>query len=154
VIALDTNILVRYLLNDDPKQTRVAAALLAQNSVYTAPPTVMLELVWVLKVNGCSREEIIKGLRLLLGLPNFKPKAFEALCYAVRWFEEGMDFGDALHLALRGCENIQILLRTLPIPAWLRCERGKIRLRRPATRPNFAPFAPCHAGLATFSLRT
>ena len=99
-MALDTNILARYLLNDDPAQTQAASALLAQDKDYTAPPTVMLELVWVLKVNGCNREEIIKGLRLLLGLPNFKPKAFEALCYAVRWFEEGMDFGDALHLAM------------------------------------------------------
>jgi len=58
-----------------------------------------LELVWVLKVNGCAREEIAKGLRLLFGLPNFKPKQFEALCYALQWFEQGMDFGDALHLA-------------------------------------------------------
>ncbi len=100
MIALDTNILARYLLNDDPAQTQAASALLAQDKDYTAPPTVMLELVWVLKANGCNREEILKGLRLLLGLPNFKPKAFEALCYAVRWFEEGMDFGDALHLAM------------------------------------------------------
>lgn len=100
MIALDTNILARYLLNDDPAQTQSACALLAQDKDYTAPPTVMLELAWVLKVNGCNREEILKGLRLLLGLPNFKPKAFEALCYAVRWFEEGMDFGDALHLAM------------------------------------------------------
>jgi predicted nucleic-acid-binding protein len=100
VIALDTNILARYLLNDDHMQTRAAGALLAQDRSYTASPTVILELAWVLKANGCNRGEIIKGLRLLLGLPNFKPKAFEALCYAVRWFEEGMDFGDALHLAM------------------------------------------------------
>lgn len=100
MISLDTNVLARYLLGDDVRQTPVAAALLAEDQDYTAPPTVMLELAWVLKANGCTREEVIKGLRLLLGLPNFKPKGFEALCYAVRWFEEGMDFGDALHLAL------------------------------------------------------
>lgn len=100
MIALDTNILARYLLNDDPEQADAATRLLARKEHYTAPPTVLLELVWVLKVNGCGREEIAKGLRLLLGLPNFRPKALEAICYALHWFEQGMDFGDALHLAL------------------------------------------------------
>lgn len=100
MMALDTNILARYLLNDESGQTESATDLLARDKDYTAPPTVMLELVWVLKVNGCAREEIVKALRLLLGLPNFKPKEFEALCYAIRWYEEGMDFGDALHMAL------------------------------------------------------
>ncbi len=100
MIALDTNILARYFLNDDPKQSKAAIALLSKKQIYTAPPTVILELVWVLRVNGCEREQIIKALRLLLGLPNFKPKQFEALCYALRWYEEGMDFGDALHMAL------------------------------------------------------
>lgn len=47
-----------------------------------------------------SREEISKGLRALLGLPNFKPKEFESLSCALGWFDEGMDFADALHLAL------------------------------------------------------
>lgn len=105
MIALDTNVLARYFLNDEPKQAKAAAALLAKNQVYTAPPTVILELVWVLSVNGCEREEILKALRLLLGLPNFKPKQFEALCYAVHWYEQGLDFGDALHLALSAADQ-------------------------------------------------
>lgn len=105
MIALDTNILARYFLNDDPKQGKTAATLLAQKQVYTAPPTVILELVWVLSVNGCERDEILKALRLLLGLPNFKPKQFEALCYAVHWYEQGMDFSDALHLALSAADQ-------------------------------------------------
>ena len=65
----------------------------------------MLELVWVLKMNGCAREEIAKGLRLLFGHPDFKPRQFEALCYAPQWFEQGMDFGDALHLAQSAGED-------------------------------------------------
>ena len=100
MMVLDTNILARYLLNDDIVQAKAAARLLASHRRFTVPPTVLLELAWVLKVNGCTRDEIVKGLRLLLGLPNFKPKEMEALCYALQWFEQGMDFGDALHLAL------------------------------------------------------
>ncbi|MDD5330763.1 MAG: type II toxin-antitoxin system VapC family toxin [Sulfuricella sp.] len=105
MIALDTNILARYLLNDDADQAAAAARLLSRKQTFTVPPTVLLELVWVLKVNGCARQEIAKGLRLLFGLPNFKPKEFEALCYALQWFEQGMDFGDALHLALSAAEE-------------------------------------------------
>jgi predicted nucleic-acid-binding protein len=100
VIALDTNILARFLLNDDPAQFKQARDLLARPNDFTAPPTVLLELVWVLESYDCTRAEIIQALRVLLGLPNFKPKSFEAICYAVNWYETGMDFGDALHLAL------------------------------------------------------
>lgn len=100
MIALDTNILVRLLLKDDPIQFKLARDLLARPNDYTAPPTVLLELVWVLESNDCTRAEIVQALHMLLGLPNFKPKSFEAICYAVKGYEAGMDFGDALHLAL------------------------------------------------------
>ncbi len=95
MISLGTNILARFLLNDDPVQFKLARA-----SDYTAPPTVLLELVWVLESYDCTRAEVVQALHVLLGLPNFKPKSFEAVCYAVNWYETGMDFGHALHLAL------------------------------------------------------
>lgn len=100
MIALDTNILARLLLKDDAAQFKQARELLSRPEVYTAPPTVILELVWVLESSDCTRDEILKSLRALLGLPNFKPKSFEALCQAIKWYEAGMDFGDAMHLAL------------------------------------------------------
>lgn len=100
MIAIDTNILARFLLNDDPFQFKQARDLLARPNDYTAPPTVLLELVWVLESYDCTRTEVLNALRMLLGLPNFKPKSFEAICYAVNWYEAGMDFGDALNLAL------------------------------------------------------
>jgi predicted nucleic-acid-binding protein len=100
MIALDTNILARFLLNDDPAQFKQARDLLARPDIYTAPPTVLLELVWVLESYDCTRDEVVQALKMLMGLPNFKPKSFEAICYAVNWYAEGMDFGDAIHLAL------------------------------------------------------
>ncbi len=100
MIALDTNILARLLLKDDAAQFRLAKELLARDDLYTAPPTVILELVWVLESYDCTRAEVLQALRTLFGLPNFKPKSFEALCHAIKWYESGMDFGDALHLAL------------------------------------------------------
>lgn len=100
MIALDTNILARFLLNDNPAQFKQARDLLARPDVYTATSTVLLELVWVLESYDCTRDEIVQALKMLMGLPNFKPKSFEAICYAVNWYAEGMDFGDAIHLAL------------------------------------------------------
>lgn len=106
MIALDTNILARFLLKDDTAQFRLAKELLARDVLYTASPTVMLELVWVLESYDCTCEEILLALHTLLGLPNFKPKSFEALCHAINWYETGMDFGDALHLALSAEDDL------------------------------------------------
>ena len=100
MISLDTNILARLLLRDDPRQFDRARELLARECDYTAPITVMLELVWVLEVNDCARQDIAHGLGLLLGLPNFKPQLSGALRQALAWHAQGLDFANALHLAL------------------------------------------------------
>jgi hypothetical protein len=47
-----------------------------------------------------SRAEIARAFRLLVGLPNFTLRQLDSLLYALGWYEEGMDFGDALHLAM------------------------------------------------------
>lgn len=107
MIALDTNLLARLLLRDDARQHARARQLLAREQDYTAPATVMLELVWVLEVNDCMREDIARGLHLLLGLPNFKPQQADALRQALDWYALGLDFADALHLALsQGSEEL------------------------------------------------
>ena len=100
MIALDTNLLARLLLRDDKKQHARAVQLLASKQDFTAPVTAMLELVWVLEVNGCSTDDVVRGLNLLLGLPNFKPQQADALRQALLGFAQGLDFSDALHLAL------------------------------------------------------
>lgn len=126
MIALDTNLLARFLLKDDAAQFRLARELLSRPDVYTAPPTVILELVWVLESCDCTRADVLQGLRALLGLPNFKPKSFEALCRAIKWYEAGMDFGDALHLALSEGDEVFVSFdKTL----------GKIAARHGASPP-------------------
>lgn len=107
MIALDTNLLARLLLRDDARQHARARQLLAREQDYTAPVTVLLELVWVLEVNDCAREDIARGINLLLGLPNFKPQQADALRQALDWYAQGLDFADALHLAQsHGCEEL------------------------------------------------
>lgn len=100
MIALDTNILARLLLADDAAQCARAQALLARSDVYTAPITVMIELVWVLESNDRNRDEIGRALGLLLSLANFRSAHADEVRAALQWYGEGMDFSDALHLAL------------------------------------------------------
>lgn len=99
--ALDTNVLARLLLADDAAQLARAKALLNQPEIFTAPVTVMLELVWVLEANDCTPAHIARGLALLLDLPNFRPAHAPELRQALAWYASGMDFADALHLALK-----------------------------------------------------
>lgn len=100
MIALDTNLLARLLLQDDTEQYARAKALLKTEQVFGAPVTVFLELVWVLEVNGIGRAEIRRGIHLLLGLANFTPPEANAVRHALDAYAQGMDFADALHLAL------------------------------------------------------
>lgn len=105
MIALDTKLLARLLLQDDKVQHARVKALLAKDAIFTAPVTVFLELVWVLEANDCTAGEIAKGLTLLLGLPNFKPEQADAVRAAIQGYAQGMDFADALHLALSGASD-------------------------------------------------
>ena len=82
-----------------------ARALLQTDQVFTAPVTVFLELVWVLEANDCVPADIQRGLSLLLGLGNFKPPQADAVRDALRSYVQGVDFADALHLALSASDD-------------------------------------------------
>jgi len=73
LIALDTNILARYLLDDEPAQARAARRLLAEaKSEYWIPVTVVLELAWVLRKADAPRRLVMERLRDLLSLRNVR----------------------------------------------------------------------------------
>jgi predicted nucleic-acid-binding protein len=97
--AIDTNVLVRLLMKDDPAQlARVTTMLRAATAC--AMPTVILETEWVLRsVYRLKPGEILFGLRGLLGLAELRIEMPEAVAQGLDWFEQGMDFADALHLA-------------------------------------------------------
>ena len=100
MIVLDTNLLLRYLLNDDAAQARRVQHLLETSAQITITSSIVLELVWVLECSECSRAEIVGALRHVLGLANMRLPHEAELYRAVQWFEQGLDFADALHLAL------------------------------------------------------
>jgi predicted nucleic-acid-binding protein len=103
LIALDTNILARYLLDDEPAQARVARRLLADaKAEYWIPATVVLELAWVLRKTDAPRNVVMEKLRDLLSLRNVRVQNADPVFQSLRWAAQGMDLADALHLVLSG----------------------------------------------------
>lgn len=99
VRAIDTNVVVRFLVADDPRQAKVARAVIEKGEVFI-PATVLLETEWVLRAGyGFGAEEIAVGLRGLGGLDGIMMEEPAAVAQALDWLGEGMDFADALHLA-------------------------------------------------------
>jgi len=103
LIALDTNILARYLLDDEPAQARTARRLLADaKAEYWIPVTVVLELAWVLRKTDAPRNVVMERLRDLLSLRNVRVQNADLVFQSLRWAAQGMDLADALHLVLSG----------------------------------------------------
>ncbi len=102
MIAVDTNILVRLLIADDPAQLRRAQRLLQGEDTYWVPVTVLLELAWVLQKKDWERATLAQKMRELLAAPNMRPQHPEAVYRALDWYAKGTDFADALHVALSG----------------------------------------------------
>ncbi|MGI3778659.1 MAG: type II toxin-antitoxin system VapC family toxin [Janthinobacterium lividum] len=104
--AVDTNVVVRFLVGDDPKQTEKARQVIGREPVFV-PRTVVLEVEWVLRgVYGMAVERVVPALRALAGLPGVTFEDAAMVAKAMAWAEAGLDFADALHLAAaRECEG-------------------------------------------------
>jgi predicted nucleic-acid-binding protein len=102
VIAFDTNVLLRLLLNDEPRQARQAQALVdravSRSDKVLLPDVVLCELEWVLgAVYDVPRPEIIRTLRGLLDTDIFAFFDRSAVVEALRDYEAGnADFSDYL----------------------------------------------------------
>lgn len=99
VIAVDTNILVRLLTEDDAEQFARAQALFAVSVIFI-PKTVVLETEWVLR-RAYRRQPaaVIDALAKLVSLHNVTCEDEPALHRALALARDGMDFASALHLA-------------------------------------------------------
>lgn len=103
--SLDTNVILRYLVEDDPRQTRVAQRYIekhaaAGNSLFLGT-SVILETEWVLRsVYEFTKEQIIE---VFVGLLEAREMAFQdeaSLERAIhRYRELSIDFADCLHVA-------------------------------------------------------
>jgi len=113
MIALDTNILARFYVDDpgDPEaeqQRPVAFEVIARSPSLFVPLTVILELEWVLRAfYRFDAARVIQVMEHLLGLPNVNVEEAGRVAQALLLLGQGMDFADALHLSGSGhCEAL------------------------------------------------
>jgi len=98
MLAIDANLVVRYLTRDHPEQSPRARTLIDGQPVLV-PVTVMLEVEWVLRSSYDYRPaEVARAMRAFAGLPTVTVEAGAMLAAALDLAEKGMDFADALHL--------------------------------------------------------
>jgi len=101
MIGLDTNVLVRYITQDDPNQSRAAAKLIDSLSATTPgfiTMIVVVELAWVLEsCYSAKKNEIVQVLETLLRSKELIVEQAELVWQALRTFARGhADFSDCL----------------------------------------------------------
>lgn len=114
MIGLDTNILARYLVQDDPIQSSRASALIdsltGERRGYISV-TALVELVWVLESNyDLDKDGIIRVLEMLLRTRTFLVEQVATVSRAVDLFYTSRaDFQDCLiscSCKAAGCDGI------------------------------------------------
>jgi predicted nucleic-acid-binding protein len=122
VIALDTNVLVRFLVEDDPKQSAAAASLISRviagGETFFVSDIVVCEMVWVMSVSyDIGRKEIAGALRNLLRARHVTFRAVDQLIRALEAYEAGKgDFADYLireHARAANCDQVATFDRVL-----------------------------------------
>ena len=111
--VIDTNLLVRYLVDDDPVKTKAVEALLQEAARgqwrLRIPGVVMAELVWVLEsYYRMDRQEIAELVESILNTPGVDVSDAEVISQAARSYGSGsMDFIDAVILAFAQATGIR-----------------------------------------------
>jgi predicted nucleic-acid-binding protein len=101
MIAVDTNVLVRLLTGDDPKQAAAAQSLFAAGPIWIAK-TVLLETGWVLRsLYGFEEPAIREAFTRLLGLKNVHAEDEASVAAALALTVHGIELADAMHLSSR-----------------------------------------------------
>jgi predicted nucleic-acid-binding protein len=102
VIGIDTNVLVRYIAQDDAAQSARATELIEQACSAQAPGfigvVVLMELVWVSEsCYGATRAEVVEILRRILSIRQLVVQEAELVWKALRLFESGKaEFSDCV----------------------------------------------------------
>lgn len=98
MIGIDTNVLVRYLAQDDEDQLRlVLAMLLKKKATFFVPDLVLVETQWVLTaLYDWSIDEVADAFGRLLGVHNLIFEDEGRIRAALRAVRQGADLSDEL----------------------------------------------------------
>ena len=115
MIGIDTNVLVRYLAQDDAAQSRRATSFIEKECDEAAPGFVglvaLVEVVWVSEsCYGAAREEVADIVRRILSIRQLVVQDAETAWKALRLFEASKaDFADCLvasSATAAGCNSV------------------------------------------------
>jgi predicted nucleic-acid-binding protein len=130
VIGIDTNVLLRAILDDDPSQSSAAKALIeaakAAGETIRVDRLVLAEAVWTLaRRYRYTREQLVEVVEALSAVPELRLEDGRAVAEALAVFRDGrLDFADAL---------IGVLNRRAGCAATYTFDRGA------AGSPDYAP---------------
>jgi len=101
MIGIDTNVLVRYVVQDDPRQAAIASQFIETTLGDDEPgwiaSVVLCEFVWVLEAAyGYARNSIAPTLQRLFEIDRFRIEAPSLAWRALDEYRAGADFSDAL----------------------------------------------------------
>lgn len=114
-MGIDTNVLVRYIAQDDAAQSARATSFIEKECSATAPGfvglVVLVEVVWVSESNyGAARQEVAEIVRRILSIKQLVVQDAETAWKALRLFESSKaDFADCLverSAIAAGCESV------------------------------------------------
>ena len=96
MIGIDTNIVLRYLLKDDPALSPRALEIIAGNDCFVSRAA-LTEVVYTLEsYYRSSRADIGRALDALLSVQRVTVEDRAVTERALAWYKAGMDFGDAM----------------------------------------------------------
>jgi predicted nucleic-acid-binding protein len=103
--GIDTNVLIRYLVRDDPEQARKAGQFISRECTADNPALinriVLCEMIWVLEsAYGYSREKVALALGKILRAAQFRVEDHQEAWISYRQYQAGADFADSLIAAI------------------------------------------------------
>jgi predicted nucleic-acid-binding protein len=95
-VTVDTNVLVRAAVRDDPEQAEVATRIMARAEMLAIALSSVCELVWVLRsVYGYRAPRIAEAIRVLLAAENVETNR-PAIDAGLAMLDAGGDFADGV----------------------------------------------------------
>ncbi|KQS03957.1 hypothetical protein ASG11_06590 [Sphingomonas sp. Leaf357] len=99
MIAVDTNVILRLVLDDDDAQVAAARALMLRAPLFVSL-SVLLETGWVLQSRyRFPRAEVADALQLVVNLNGVIVARLPIVLWAIGRYREGADLADMIHLA-------------------------------------------------------
>jgi predicted nucleic-acid-binding protein len=105
VIAIDTNVLLRYLLNDDKNQATLAEKLINGTEIVLITDVVLVETIWTLKGKKyqLNKTDLVTVIQTLFKEPNIRFENGQVVWLALNDYRNAQpingklaDFSDAL----------------------------------------------------------